>query len=213
MASPTATGARTSWSAYSRSVGTSTSGSTWLWSPKLARAIARKPPGRNARALSMDVATSSPSADGENIDGTIAAANSSGGNPDACSERASRCFASSAPSEPRQPASRPGAAPPRRPCGSQHRPQSSDPPAPACRCPATPAHRSAWSRSVLLSRPRRMGRSERALGPVGCLPLTIYVLHVSRGPSSRRTSPQARAWECGLRRMMPSQWTGATRRS
>jgi hypothetical protein len=108
MASPTATGARTSWSAYSRSVGTSTSGSTWLWSPKLARAIARKPPGRNARALSMDVATSSPSADGENIDGTIAAANSSGGNPDACSERASRCFASSAPSEPRQPASRPG---------------------------------------------------------------------------------------------------------
>jgi hypothetical protein len=40
-------------------------------SSTLARAMARKPPGRNSRTLSTNLATRSVSAEGENIDGTL----------------------------------------------------------------------------------------------------------------------------------------------
>ena len=51
--------------------------------------IARKPLGWNDRTLSRNGATRSTSADGENIDGAIAATNSSGVSRDASSDRAS----------------------------------------------------------------------------------------------------------------------------
>jgi hypothetical protein len=103
-ASPIATGARTSCSAYSRRVGTSISASTWPWSGWLARAIARKPTGWNARTLSRNGATRASSAEDENMEGAMVATNSSGASLDASSERVNLLSASSWPSEPTQPA-------------------------------------------------------------------------------------------------------------